>query len=185
MKALATDIRMQTNENDKIEIVLTVKAQKYQIADDVFKLKQLTEDKKDLMVEIKQFREKRSLDANSYCWLIISKIADVLRANKDDIYIDMLKRYGQRESKLVSVVSEAKDIIYRATKNHCAEVGESENNGVLFTHFAILIGSSEFDTKSMSILIDGIVSEAKELDIETATPSEIALMNERWKNKNE
>ncbi|MCK9220879.1 MAG: hypothetical protein M0P47_12645 [Bacteroidales bacterium] len=172
---------MQTNEDDKIEIVLTVKAQKYQIADAVYKLKEVTGNKKDLLVEIKQFREKRSLDANSYCWLIIGKIADVLRANKDDIYIDMLKRYGQRESKLVSVVSEAKDIIYRATKNHCAEVGESENNGVLFTHFAILIGSSEFDTKSMSILIDGIVSEAKELDIETETPEKLSIMKVAWK----
>ena len=35
-------------------------------------------------------------------------------------------------------------------------------------------------SKQMSELIDGTVSEAKELDIETRTPDEIARMKSLW-----
>lgn len=41
-------------------------------------------------------------------------------------------------------------------------------------------GSSTYDTKEMSTLIDGIVSECRELDIETETPEKLALMCEEW-----
>lgn len=113
----------------------------------------------------------------------MTKIADVLRTSKEEVYIKMLERYGQREPQLLSVVADAVDMIYRATDNHCTEVGESELNGKLFKHLAILIGSSQYDAKSMSILIDGIVSEAKELGIETATPMELSRLKEEWGSK--
>jgi hypothetical protein len=35
-------------------------------------------------------------------------------------------------------------------------------------------------TSEMSILLDGIISEAKELDIATETPDQIAKMKELW-----
>jgi hypothetical protein len=63
-------------------------------------------------------------------------------------------------------------------------VGESELNGKLFKHLAILIGSSQYDTKQMSILIDGIVSECRELGIETKPEEEIRSLIESW-GKNE
>lgn len=44
---------------------------------------------------VKRHREKRSLDANAYCWLLINEIANVLRVDKDSVYLSMLKRYGQ------------------------------------------------------------------------------------------
>ena len=127
---------------------------------------------------LKKHSKKRSLSANSYAWVLITEIANVLRANKDDIYIKMLRRYGQREKNVVSVVSDAVDIIYKATQNHCYEVGQSETNGKMFTHLAILRGSSEYNSKDMSIFIDGIVTEARDLGIETMTISEV----ERLKN---
>ena len=40
-------------------------------------------------------RKKRSLDANAYFWVLVGKIADKLRASKDEIYFEMLKKYGQ------------------------------------------------------------------------------------------
>jgi hypothetical protein len=176
MKFRAIDIRKQYNESGKAEIVLSTDTRRL----DISKLKEVVSNGKELSVEIKQYRQKRSLDANSYAWVLMAKIADVLRTDKESVYIEMLKRYGQRESELVSVIAEAADMIYRATNNHCMEVGESELNGKLFKHMAILIGSSQYNTKQMSILIDGIVSEAKELNIETMTPAELAGLKERW-----
>ena len=148
--------------------------------DKVTKCKELLQKGKALDVEIKQHRNHRSLDANSYAWVIISKIADVLGSSKEDIYIEMLTRYGQREPQLVSVVEDGVPAIRRATQNHCTIVGESELNGKEFVHLAILRGSSTYTTKEMSILIDGIVSDAKDLGIETIPEEELKSLKESW-----
>ena len=50
---------------------------------------------KDLEISVKVFRQKRSLDQNSYAWVLIGKMADKLRTSKDEVYLTMLKRYGQ------------------------------------------------------------------------------------------
>ena len=60
-------------------------------------------DKDKLSIEVKPYREKRSLNANAYAWTLIGKIADAVRAGKDEIYLKLLKRYGQSE--LISVLS--------------------------------------------------------------------------------
>ena len=53
--------------------------------------------------------------------------------------------------------------------------------GKEFTHYKIFKGSSEYNTKEMAVLIDGIISEAKELDIETLPPVEVERLKEMWK----
>lgn len=180
MKAISDNIRLQFNEDDKPELVIPIRTPRKQAQEAVTELKGILAKGKPLAIEIKQYRHKRSLDSNSYAWVLITKIADALHTSKEDIYIEMLKRYGQREPKLLSVIAEAVDMVNRATNNHCTEVGESELNGKLFKHLAILIGSSRYDSKQMSILIDGIVSEAKELNIETLSDKEIQSLNEAW-----
>ena len=132
-------------------------------------------DKDKLSIEVKPFRQHRSLNANAYAWLLIGKIADVLRAGKDEIYCQLLKRYGQSE--LISVLSHVPIGNYI---KYYEEAGESKLNGKDFTHYRVYKGSSEFDTREMSIFIDGVVSEAKELGIQTETPNQIAEMKARW-----
>ena len=132
-------------------------------------------DKEKLSVEIKQHREKRSLNANNYAWKLITEIANVLRASKEDIYLLMLKRYGQSE--IISVLSHIPIDNY---VKYFEEAGESTLNGKLFKHYRVFKGSSEFDSREMAIFIDGIVSEAKELFIQTMTPNQIAEMKAMW-----
>ena len=132
-------------------------------------------DKEKLSIEIKQYRQHRSLNANAYAWLLIGQIADILRAGKDEIYLKLLKRYGQSE--LISVLSHVPVGNYI---KYYEEAGESELNGKLFTHYRVFKGSSEFDSREMSIFIDGVVSEAKELGIQTETPNQLAEMKARW-----
>jgi hypothetical protein len=131
-----------------------------------------------LTIEAKQFRRKRSLNANAYAWKLITEIADVLRASKDDIYLQMLKRYGQSE--LISVLTH---IPIGGYVKYYEQAGESTLNGKAFTHYRVYKGSSEFDTREMAVLIDGIVSEAKELGIPTETPDEIERMKSLWKEE--
>lgn len=128
-----------------------------------------------LTIEVKPFRKRRSLNANAYAWKLITDIADVLRTAKETVYLQMLKRYGQSE--LISVLSH---IPINGFVKYYEEAGESTLNGKLFKHYRVYKGSSEFDTREMSILIDGIVSEAKELNIPTETPEEIARIKSLW-----
>ena len=140
--------------------------------------KQLVDDmngKDKLSIEIKEYRAKRSLNSNAYAWLLIGKIADVIRAGKDEIYFKMLKRYGQSE--LISVLSH---IPIEHYVKYYEEAGESTLNGKLFTHYRVYKGSSDFDSREMSIFIDGVVGEAKDLGIQTETPDEIAKMKALW-----
>ena len=128
-----------------------------------------------IAVKIDKYREKRSLNANAYAWLLIGKIADDRRASKEEIYLQMLKDYGQ--SKVFSIVSEADVSGYF---KYYEETGEGTVNGKLFKHYRVFKGSSEFDTREMSIFIDGIVSEAKELGIQTMTPAQLAELKSLW-----
>ena len=48
------------------------------------------------------------------------------------------------------------------------------------TFYKIYRGSHTYDTKEMSVLIDGTVADAKELGIETLPPAELQAMKERW-----
>lgn len=126
--------------------------------------------------EIKEYKHKRSRNANNYAWKIITQIANALRMSKEEVYLDMLKHYGQSE--LISVLS---DIDISGYFKYYEKAGTSELNGKQFTHYKIFKGSSEYDTREMSILIDGIVQEATNLDIPTLTPNEIERLKSEWK----
>ena len=130
---------------------------------------------KDVNIEVKQYRQKRSINANNYAWELITKIADKMLLSKEDVYLRMLKEYGQSE--MISVLSHIDISPYL---KYYEEAGTSALNGKEFTHYKVYKGSSEFDTKEMSVFIEGIVQEAKNLGIETMTPNEIANLESAW-----
>jgi hypothetical protein len=144
-------------------------------------LNELLNDEKLKECKITHKKKKRSLDANAYAWKLITEIANVLRASKDEIYVNMLKKYGQ--SSVVSVIDEAVPIFLKSIK-YWEEFGHGITNGKNFTHVKVFVGSSDYDTKEMAILIDGIVSECKELKISTLTPAELEVMKGAWKGGN-
>jgi len=160
--------------NGDFEVTLIVPRQEQ---GNVEPLNELLNDDKLKTCTIERKKKKRSLNANAYCWKLCTEIANVLRSNKDDVYLCMLKRYGQ--SSVVSVVEPAANLFMKSVK-YCEEFGESELNGKLFKHIKVFMGSSEYDTRQMAILIDGIVSEAKELKICTMTPAEIEKLKSSW-----
>lgn len=127
--------------------------------------------------EITKAKAKRSLKANSYAWSIIGKIADVLRISKEEVYFDMLKQYGQGGA--ISVQEKFADN-FKRTYKYYESLGKSELKGKTFEHFRFWVGSSEYNTQEMSILIDGIVQEAKNLGIETLPPIELERLKNDW-----
>lgn len=133
-------------------------------------------EQEDKTFEVKLYRKKRSNNANGYAWHLLNEMSNVLRASKEDIYVQMLKRYGQSE--MVSVLS---DIDVGGYFKYYEPIANTTLQGKEFTHYRVYKGSSEYDTREMSIFIDGIVSEAKELNIETMPEGEIERLKELWK----
>lgn len=59
-------------------------------------------------VEIKEHREKRSLDSNAYAWLLIDRLAEKLRIPKTEIYRRYIREIGGN-NETVCVTAEAAD----------------------------------------------------------------------------
>ena len=87
----------------------------------------------------------------------------------------MLKEYGQSEMISVKAHIPISDYV-----KYCEEAGESTLKGTLFKHYKVYKGSSEFTKEEMAIFLDGVVSEAKDLGIDTRTPDEIANLKSLW-----
>lgn len=132
-----------------------------------------------LDIEIKKHKNKRSLNANNYAWCLINELGNALNLSKEEVYLLMLKRYGQVE--LISVQSH---INIKGYFKYFEVAGTTKLNGKDFTHYKIYKGSSDFDTKEMSILIDGIVNECQALGIETMTPAELEVLKNNWNASN-
>lgn len=136
-------------------------------------------DNKKYVLEIKEFRAKRSLSANGYYWQLVEKIAKALEISKDELHETLLQRYGTfltDENGDIVKISTVTEINPIECGVHCKFLGSSELNGSQFFHYALIKGSRYYDTKEMSRLINGAVSEAKEMDIETLTPEQLALL---------
>ena len=144
-------------------------------------LEELKEDK--LSVEIKKYRNKRSLDANAYMWVLISKLEEKVNIPKDIIYKDAIRNIGVYE--VIPVKNEAVDRFIEAwTKNGLGWVCETTKSKLEgYTNILAYYGSSTYNTAEMSRLIDLIVQECKQLDIETMSKSELDSLIESWDTK--
>lgn len=127
---------------------------------------------KDKIIEvtIKKWSEHRTMTANAYLWVLLTEIGNALRESKEDIYFDMLRFYGQGGA--VSVEDRYTADFERSYKYH-EVLGESQLNGKTFKHYRFWVGSSEYNREEFSILLDGVVKEAKSIGLETKPKEEI------------
>lgn len=123
---------------------------------------------KEKIYEIKEHKQKRSLNQNSYAWKLITELGNVLRKSKEEVYFEMLKAYGQSE--IISMLSTISPVGYF---KYYEEIGKGIVNGKEFTHYKIYKGSSEYNSKEMSIFIDGIVQDCNSVGIQTMSDEEI------------
>lgn len=137
---------------------------------------------KDLTVEIKAFRKRRSLDANAYFWVLCDKLAVKTGISKAEIYRESIKNIGGN-SDTVCVVDEAVDKLRAAWERNGlgwqTEVLDSKIQGC--TNVVLYYGSSTYDTKQMARLIDNIVQDCKAVKIETLPPYELERLKEAWR----
>ena len=141
------------------------------------KLQKAVQQGKELVISIKNKRKKRSNDSNSYAWVLIGEIAEVTKADKNQVYLTMLDRYGVfshiivKPNVIPKIVEE-----FRLVK----DLGEITFNGKTGNQLQIYFGSSTYNQTEMNKFVNGIVMEARELGIPTLEDKEIEVMNSQW-----
>lgn len=126
---------------------------------------------RDELFEIKQFKQHRTLTQNAYLWKLINEIANKVNKTKEEVYLQMLKDYGQSE-----VVSMLSSINPKGYFKYYEPIGTGIVNDKEFTHYKIYKGSSEFTTLEMKYLLDGVIQECENLGIPTLTQEQIERM---------
>lgn len=137
-----------------------------------------------LTIKVGKFRKKRSLDANAYMWVLCQKLAEKLNITKEEVYRQHIKDIGV--CRMVEIDEKAADtLIYSWSLHGVGWVSEkldhSKHEG--FVLIALYYGSSTYNTKHMSRLIDAVVQDCKDQDIETLTPAELQALKEAWKSE--
>ena len=171
MKANSIKIQYPEDSNE-MEIVLSM-ARNNETIQKVSKLREVTEKDKLLKVDIKQYRRKRSLNANAYCFILCSKIAEKIGNTKELVYKQAINDVGQfeivpiREDALKRWIGawESKGLGWQSEIMRDSKIEGYVNTINYF-------GSSVYNTKDMSLLLEEIVFQAKELDIDTITENE-------------
>ena len=138
----------------------------------------------DINVEIKKWRKPRSRDANAYAWVLIDKIAAALSLDKAEVYREAIREIGG-VSDTVFVQDVAVQKLCEGWEHNGigwqTETFPSKIEGC--TNVILYYGSSTYDTKQMSLLIDHLVAEAKAIGIETMPPDKLdALLGTEHEN---
>lgn len=139
-------------------------------------------DGKKYSADLKQQKNRRSLDANALFWLYCGSLANKLQMPKETVYRELIKDIGDNYE-IVPIKNEAVDkwITNWQSKGIgwvCDILGDSKLDG--YTNVITYYGSSTYDTKQMSTLIDRVMQECKEQGIEVMTPQEMSLLLEEW-----
>lgn len=134
-----------------------------------------------LSIELKRYKKKRSLDANAYQWVLCTKMAEKLGTSKEEVQDLMIQRYSDfdKDEDGYITITMLDRIPVSKLGGHWKLIGQ---NGK-FNSYMRLVGSSEMDSAQMARLLEGVVSEAKELGIETETPEELKRMEALWEER--
>ena len=130
-----------------------------------------------LDITAQKHRRKRSLNANALLWKCIGDIAAAIGADKWEVYLKMLKRYGAYT--YVCVKPGAVEMLKRQWRE-CEEVGLVKVGEQTAVQMLCYYGSSTYDTKQFSRLLDGVISEMEEIGIETPTSERMRRCLEQW-----
>lgn len=145
----------------------------------------LLEQAKDKQFELKEYRQKRSKDANAYCWILCDNIAKAITTpeavvTKEVIYKDAILQIGTFEPMIIE--EKAFDNFKRIWSKQglgflVQEVSRKDKCVKVHCYY----GSSTYDSKEMSLLIELLVELAKSLNLETRPQAEIDSLLRSWK----
>lgn len=130
--------------------------------------------------DITPHKEKRSLDANGMLWSCLQEMATSLHTDKWSVYLMMLKRYGKFSYVIVHPNA------VEAMKKQWRElevVGEVDVNGKKGIQLLCYYGSSTYNTKEFAVLLDGVISEMKEMGLTPPPTKDMQLIIENMRKR--
>jgi hypothetical protein len=142
--------------------------------------------KERLKTEFSWYREKRSLNANSYFHLLVDKIAKAMQLGADEVKERMVLEYGAiaTENGERLVVALPKSANVKSYYPYAKWIGDfTAKNKQQYSQYLFYKQTHTLDRAEMQQLIEGVVYEAKELDIETRTPQELDELCSLWEGK--
>lgn len=132
-----------------------------------------------LTVEAKKWYKKRSKDANAYLWVLIEKLSQKLNMSRIEVYKKHIYEAGKYQE--LGMPEEAmkrfSEIWSHNGLGWFCEKSVNEYGEIILKAYN---GSSTYNTKEMTRLIDSVVQDCKEQNIETKTPAEIKSLLEQW-----
>lgn len=145
-----------------------------------------------LSLEIKKYRRKRSLDANAYYWVLVTKLAGKIGVSNAELHNMMICGYGQSEvfdGKCVYTTipdtEESERKVKESETYHLKPTSQVRegNDGIMYRTYRLMRGSSTYNAEEMARLIEGTIYECKQagmLDAEIASPDEKRILKERY-----
>ena len=136
---------------------------------------------KEISVEFRKRFKKRSLDANAYAWVLICKLAEVLDKGKAEIYRETIRDIGG-VSDTLCIQNAAVDTFCEAWRHQGlgwqADTFPSKILGC--TNVTVYYGSSVYDSKQMSLLINRLVQDCESVGIPTLSDATVEKMIRQW-----
>ena len=140
------------------------------------------DESKEYTIEVKEKKKKRSLNSNSYAWVLLGKLAEKLRIPKTDIYRNYVKEIGGNTKDIVCVQDKALDKLRSAWESNglgwVTDTLPSKIDGC--TNVILYYGSSTYDVEQMSRLIQLIVQDCKQFGIPTYDQEELDRLVQEW-----
>lgn len=141
------------------------------------------ENASELDLEVMEHKEKRRINANNYFWLMLQKLCnkqdletiEEYRRRVKELGIFRIFRIEKENVKTFKKIWEEKGTAWFVEEFDTEYVGNIEFK-ILHAYY----GSSSFDKKQMSRLIDGVVQDCQAVGIETKTEAEIKSLLESW-----
>lgn len=133
----------------------------------------------DVEVSIKKWRAKRSKDANAYFHVLVNAIAEARGTSDSEVKRSLVEDYGviDRGDDGPLGFMLKKGIDPHRVSDYVRLVKTVERDGMEFNCYLVLKPTHEMDTKEMSRIIEGAITEAEELNIDVDTPDKQAWWN--------
>lgn len=136
-------------------------------------------------LEIKQFRKKRSLDANQKLWALINEMSTILKLTPEEIYQGYIPDVGNNYRVFPVKPEEINEFAADWCNGHLGrmveDMGPCRKRDLMGYHnLRCYKGSSEYDTQTFSRLLELVMQDCRQLGIETMSERERSLLMEEW-----
>lgn len=131
--------------------------------------------------EIKAKKSLRSLDANALAWVLIDKLAAATGVPSSEVYRRAVRDVGGN-AEIVCVKAEAAAQLRKIWESRGLGWQTEDDISKLpgCVNVILYYGSSTFDTRQMSRLIDNLMQDARAVGIETMAPDKLAALLGEW-----